>query len=774
MLFGYSDQNRGGLDAAVSGSRWPSTSSVIRKRRYRIIFVSLVLSVVAALIELGLPAEDTFRALRDMTRHEVADRNIVVVTIDDRTLNMLGANPSRSDDAAVIDRLASSGAQRIFFDRAHADPSSQQADSDFREALERAQGRVFLGAFPDVEDLAYSNEAILPLREFRGVAGMASMMGETGPFSLSYRFPTSTLIDGQRTNSIAGEMANYRGEAFWFRPDFAIDMQTIPTVSYIDVLQGRVPASFYRAKDFIIADTSIAGRDFHPLPLGSKAPGVFFHVVAAKTLKNGAPANAGWLPLTGIALVLLVLASSRPGQSAMIGWATAGLVIAAPFLGDRIGLSLDAFPALFLCVVGFTSLSWRLHSLRSEIPDLWSFGIFRTKFLAAETKVFALKLKNFGSVSARLTADEKASLIHNLISRIRTSEGNCDFAFERDVLVWVRPAVEGQYVVDHILGLHSLLRIGLYAEEQMVDLSSTIGVDVRSDLPLRVRLESALHAAEEAVRTGNVYRIVDALAGDEDRQSLRLLSDLDEALGENEVEVVFQPKIELSTGVLLGAEALVRWNHPTEGQISPEAIVSLSEEHDRIGSLTTYVIKRAHTALENFRQHFPNFTMSVNISPKSLADQNFLADIRDLTATLEIEPEAFILEITEQVSIKDPRSRKSLDQLQMLGFRLSIDDFGIGMATIDYLRQINSEEVKIDKSFIANVEASSQDQAIVRAAILMIHSLGRKVVAEGIETKGAMDLLTAYGCDIGQGYLFSAPVPASELLRQFTRRKLAG
>ena len=255
-----------------------------------------------------MPVEDAFRAVRAELRSQKASDDIVVVAVDDRTLNTLAAaEPTRQQDAALVDRIFAEGASRLVFDRAYADPDKNGQDRYFAEALNRHRGRVWLGASPPADNGLQQHAGLLPNPVLRKSTAIASMMGQSGPFGLSVRFPTSTTIDERDTPSISAVLADFSGEQGWYRPDLALDPSTIPVVSYADVLREPVPGRF-AGKTVVVAPTHLESKDFHNLPLGGKIPGVFFHVMGAHTLKGGLPLDFGWMP--GILFAAAVLAFS--------------------------------------------------------------------------------------------------------------------------------------------------------------------------------------------------------------------------------------------------------------------------------------------------------------------------------------------------------------------------------------------------------------------------------------------------------------------------------
>jgi len=255
---------------------------------------------------------------------------------------------------------------------------------------------------------------------------------------------------------------------------------------------------------------------------------------------------------------------------------------------------------------------------------------------------------------------------------------------------------------------------------------------------------------------------------------LQILSELENAIRNNDVNVFFQPKVSLTDGSFVGAEALMRWNHPTRGYIEPSQVVTIAEEHNRVDMITRFVLDRAISQARRALEVNPKFKIGINISALDLSDPIFVNQVEHLLAAYRFPAGNMILEITETAPIdNDEGIAAALARLKRMGVRLSVDDFGIGHASLHYLRRIPADEVKIDRSFVSGMEASIEDRALVRTSIDMIHSLGRTAVAEGVETQAVVDLLREMGCDAAQGYLFGKAVPMDDLLSQMGRQTIA-
>jgi diguanylate cyclase (GGDEF)-like protein len=267
--------------------------------------------------------------------------------------------------------------------------------------------------------------------------------------------------------------------------------------------------------------------------------------------------------------------------------------------------------------------------------------------------------------------------------------------------------------------------------------------------------------AAKARRTGvEVYRAELEVGGP---ARLTVLTDLRAALTRGELVVHFQPKVSLRDGTVLGAEALVRWHHPTRGFIRPDDFIPVAEHSGLITPLTFAVLRQALDACAGWRRSGRRIGVAVNISPRSLLDPAFVDEVARAIAAVEVPASAVTLEITESSLMDDPeRSVAALHRLRSLGVHLSIDDLGTGYSSLAYLQRLPATEVKIDKSFLQGGPDDHEAVTVVGAVVDLGHRLGRVVVAEGVEDEETWRMLQRLGCDSAQGFWLARPLPAAD------------
>jgi diguanylate cyclase (GGDEF)-like protein len=305
----------------------------------------------------------------------------------------------------------------------------------------------------------------------------------------------------------------------------------------------------------------------------------------------------------------------------------------------------------------------------------------------------------------------------------------------------------------------------LTLEDQTVDVAGSVGmafcpVHGQSTELLLNRAEVAMYAAKNRRMGVLAYDPgMDISSG----YSLSLLTDLRTAVDSGQLQVYLQPKVRLADGQVIGAEALLRWQHPERGLIPPSQFVPFAEQSGFVRVLTTWMIEHTAQHAKELGALWPTFKFAVNLSARDLMDQDFASKVQGLASGSGMNLERLTLEITESSMMEDPeRSLQNLQRLRQLGVKLSVDDFGTGYSSLAYLKRLPLDELKIDRSFVMQMQANAADVSIVRSTIDLAHNLGLSVVAEGIESAGVFRQLQQLGCDEGQGYRIARPMPAAD------------
>ncbi|MGR9086056.1 MAG: putative bifunctional diguanylate cyclase/phosphodiesterase [Gammaproteobacteria bacterium] len=309
----------------------------------------------------------------------------------------------------------------------------------------------------------------------------------------------------------------------------------------------------------------------------------------------------------------------------------------------------------------------------------------------------------------------------------------------------IQKVMEQPFAIERLqLNVHSNIGIAHFPQH---------GADVDS------LVQRAGVALKNAHHSSKGYAVYEPSFDKHSTHKLTLMSELRNAIESNSLELYYQGKVAIQTGMIYGAEALLRWNHPIHGFIAPNEFVEMAERTRMIRNLTRWVLKQAFRDCAFWHKQGIDMKISVNLSPKDLHDPELPDLIAGVAAAVGIRADWIILEITEGAVMHDPESAMEIiNRLRKMGYHFSIDDFGTGYSSLAYLRKLPLAELKIDKSFVTDIIKNENDSAIVKSTISLAHNLGLIVTAEGVEDQETMELLKQYGCDVVQGYHLSKPL----------------
>lgn len=365
----------------------------------------------------------------------------------------------------------------------------------------------------------------------------------------------------------------------------------------------------------------------------------------------------------------------------------------------------------------------------------------------AEELLVAVSQRLVGCLSeadlvARVGTDEFAILIHNVLGL--------------------------NSLMEKVERIHTALAFPFHLEQVTISSSTSIGIVwdyLNSNRPedYLQAADTALSYAKHQGRGSTVFyepSMATIVA-----EHLQLEADLQKAIERHQLTLNYQPIVSLKTQKVVGFEALVRWYHPERGFICPAQLVDLAEKAGLIVPMGQWILSQACQHLLDWKQHFPHLFISVNLSEIQLRHPSLFEQTETLLRSLKLPPYSLKLEITESSLMENfPYATRLLEKLKALNVRLLIDDFGTGYSSLSYLQKLPVDSLKIDRSFVKNIEFSSKDCEISKTIINLADSLGLEVVAEGIETSQQLDILKQMGCEFGQGYFFSPPLAQEEVM----------
>ncbi|TFW34816.1 putative bifunctional diguanylate cyclase/phosphodiesterase [Massilia horti] len=314
--------------------------------------------------------------------------------------------------------------------------------------------------------------------------------------------------------------------------------------------------------------------------------------------------------------------------------------------------------------------------------------------------------------------------------------------------------------------VHCTLRDPITLDGQRLDVGGCIGIALypQDGADASTLLRRAEQAMDEAKRRHAGIAFVGEIGTEPAHEQLSLIGDMREAMVNGDFNLVYQPKQALQAGRIVAAEALLRWRHPQRGMIAPSLFIPFAEQTGFIREITPWLLESVVRQLSSWHESGLDITVSANLSALDLLDPGLSVRVRELLERYAVPPGRLCLEITESALMADPTvALAHLADLAALGIKLSIDDYGVGQASLAYLKMLPVHELKLDRSFITAIHKTPRNAAIVESTIMLAHALGLIVVAEGAETEAEMRWLVEHGCDVAQGYFIARPMPAQQL-----------
>lgn len=732
--------------------------------------------MIFGLVGFGELLEDQMRTARNTVHPQSASGDIVLISIDDRALQKVGRWPwPRRLHADLVNKLTDAGAKRIFFDIIFETQSDPIDDALLADAI-RNSGRV-----------------VLPVRGATGANGLAQSSGEPiellrehakiGAITANYNYrsavwklPYAVPVDGKLVPSFAALLADQHGTSGEFPLDYSIKVSSVPVVGAEKILGNQFDPLTVRGKDVIIGTNSEVVGDQYFVPGLGRTGGVFVQILGAETLKTGPIMQTGWVPPFVLALIFTIYAATRSARKRQIlffGVTAVGLLAWPVWLETKLVFT-ETTPALFVVLVVWSGVGWRRFRQRglvNHISGLPNLDALRANRPGRGQAIIATKVLNYEEALATLPTDSEHHLVQQIVARLRVGDpARVLYQGDGGIFAWFE--APGKPYGTHIEALHRLFRNPARVAQQLIDLSVAFGIEIGSNRSLASRLASALVAAEEAAHAGLKCKYHDPESLQSAYWRLSMLSQLDSAIDDGEVWIAYQPKVDLKTRQIVGAEALARWTHPKKGPISAAEFIAAAEQHNRISKLTDFVLEGAIRAAASVNRSRAGFNMAVNLSARLLSDTRLPLKLRAMLARHRLQPQLLTLELTETAELaRGGPAFEILASLRDLGITISIDDYGTGLSTLDYLKKIPASEIKIDQSFVKSMLDNRSDRLMVQSTIGLAHSLGRRVVAEGVEQQDTLEALAAMQCDYAQGYFIGRPMSLESLIRRLETKQ---
>ncbi len=584
--------------------------------------------------------------------------------------------------------------------------------------------------------------------------------------------PNAIRLGNVRYPTLATELAGGRGGLGGvLYPDFAVDPQAIPTIPARRLLGSNPPVDLLTGKQVIVAGSAQGTGAAY---FGHQVPSPYaFDVAGAASLERPVPISITALPLLALVGVLLWWArrAPRPLRN-RIYLGTVAAVLVLPVALRQLGIVCYPDSALFALIVFGGIRLWQKrtrkiqHTSASGLPNMLALS---NSALPVGCDVVVAAIARYEEIMATLPIDLHGECAVQIARRIGAGSGAAEiYHSDGGHFAWTEEARPLDMQLSHLEGLRALFAAPLQIGANTFDINIHFGLDRNEGVESATRVNSALASANEALSNGRAIELFEAHRLAEAPWELSLHARIDEGLRNGDIWLAYQAQWDLATNRICGAEALIRWNHPTRGPIAPNAFILQAERAGRIDALTYWVLDRAAEAAHKMNGKGQRFQMSVNLSGQMVDKPDLVRTFGEIVARRNLDPGLITVEVTETSSLGNRTAAiHNLTQLRQLGFRLSIDDFGTGEASLAYLADLPSDELKLDRRFVARIVESDRDRAIVASTIGLAHALGQTVVAEGIENAATLALLRKMGCDHAQGFFLGRPKPFPVFEREY-------
>jgi len=760
----------------------------------------MVLGTIGAVMALGWlrPADDLFDAMRFRAVPSEASGSLAIVEIDARSLERTGAWPwDRERYAAAINNLIDAGATIVAFDIDFSASSDPVSDGALAETISRNPGQVALGAFFQRESFAAGPRGLVENRPIAALTQDALIASVNVPVDQDGEV-RRYAYDSSAHASIAATLAGLskQGE---FAIDYGIDHQSIPHLSFDDILQNRFDPASVNGRVVLVGATALELGDEFATPVGL-LPGVVVHGLAYESIVNGrALLTLNPVALLGLCLVLsFLLLPRRRGRilrvllirHALVTAAIIGLpIIVQAFTPISIRFApLLATQMLFAIWATRTELVRRgraivrereagllhlaLHHVETELPNRRALlrQIETTQSPDQSTCIVTVGVERHAEMRGVVGYNVANALIRMLAARLAEISGaDCVAHISSSVLAFSRSNLNTDELTTLLTSVEAI-QTNFTVEGHSIDIYLRIGA-ARAEagkMSPEVLIERATLALGKARTTLGRVAVYDEVAFGSPSNNLALMTEMLDALTTGDVTLHYQPKMQTSDGVVTSVEALCRWRHPERGPIYPDVFIPIAEETGQIRALTEWCFVQAIKDQATLHAAGHDLTIALNISGRLLADESFKDKVLEFASSVETK---LCLEITETAVIDNPEmATDAIAAFRDAGMKISIDDYGSGLSSLSYLKLLNADELKVDKSLVVGVAESQRDRLIMKSTIDLAHGLGMSVVAEGVEDSTLATCLSLLGCDVIQGYWLSKPLTLTDLLEFMAAR----
>lgn len=744
----------------------------VRERLKHIAWAGAI-ALVLQLLTLLMPVDQLFWTIQSRLAKIDASGDIVFIGARENLTDPRFPQ-RRAELAQLITRLDQAGAKDIYVDILFDRESRPEEDAALNAALRGAGGRVFL-----VESLAtdLNGENRLNTSVPAVSSHVSSVRAQlwSDVFGLVWNMPYEVAGKGSKLPTISASIAGARpGEETTHPISYFYNQSSIPTYRFISLQAETSDLRPFAGKSVVIGLIDPPGASRINLPGSTSVAPSLVHIYAAETLKANHTKQVDGLTALLIVIALLALIALLPKRSLRN---TASLVlilslpvafVALPQAAILLAPS-SAIIFLFAYAIYRGRARWRSSfQFVDAATDLPTFAALEADRKVSDMvpAIIVARIHRFEEVRRSLPVELHTEYVLRIIARLSAATQDATIYIGKgNMLAWTMEDTDAAVIKEHLEGLRALFSSPLMVGDNQVDVGITFGVDITPSPNVTRRVAAAVSAAESTNETFDPIAIADKTSDEDLIWNISLQGRIDAALANGEIFLVYQPKVSLQSGQLVGVESLVRWRDPVKGVIAPDQFIRQCENAGRMSHLTRHVLTEACQAGINFAKAGMRVPVAVNISATMLHERAIVTMVRDVLEETGLEPTRLTLEVTETYRINNlGRAAEILGELSALGTKISMDDFGVGAASLEALVRLPFTELKIDRLFVSRMVEDAKALAIVKSVLKLGRESRISVVAEGVETLETLNLLRDSGCLIAQGYGISRPVSFDDIL----------
>lgn len=738
------------------------------------------LVIAVAIVLLGVlsqalaPIDHMYWNVWFKNRAHPSESNAAIVSLDNGE-QQVGGNQIASPamQAQILSILADGGARRIYFDLPNGTGQDPAGVAALEQTLVKQKELVTLVRRARVDPA--SQTSIFGPSQFAVPAGMqvAASAWDVNFVGYAEHSKSAFTIEGKRYPAVS--MAGVEGldQRQSIYPDFAFSPRSVPTYRASDLLSGKTSPREFAGRRVFVTTTNLQ----HDTVLGyfgqGRVPAALVDIAGYKGLMLGKAVDLGWIPSLLLFVAAVRIGSRRRdwrGKLTIYSSLIVACLIGSGLLREH-NVVLNVGPALGAMLIYAplrSSQKWRNRvqqtSSASGLPNI---SAMAEAGVPGSQDVIAVSIAQYEQMLASLPRELHGECARQVARRLSFGGGDrAVFDNDNGLFVWLEDSQTLDGLVEHLEGLRALFSSPLVIDGHVLDTTVHFGIDRNTESRAMSRIKSALASAQEAQGKGKLYEEFGEQRLAESSWELSLHARIDEGLKNGDIWLALQPQYDFRSNRLSGAEALIRWNDPQRGVIPPDAFILQAERAGRIEAITYWVLEKSIRMLRQFNAVAAPFQISVNLSARMVDHPALVHRVADIVRGEGLEDCGLItFEVTETFSMTNrEQAKRNLAALRTMGFRLSIDDFGTGQASLAYLAEIPSDEVKLDRRFIQSIVSDPRERLIVDSVIKLAHALGQEVVAEGIEDIVTLGVLRDLDCDLAQGYHIGRPVRPDDLL----------